>query len=307
VLLLERAATTEPSYEPAYAALSEASTNMFLGGLSQDRRWLARGVAAGRRAVALDPADPRAHYSLGYALLFSGEPVQAVQEILGALRIDRSHTDSLRLMSALLSQAGAARPARRLRDHAARLAPSLASGWTDVYLAAAEGRMAEAIDTLEGEIDSRRAAGRSTEIPVQTLGFLAFETGDATAGLRWAAMLEELSDNAVYSDLVRLLALARMGDAPAVRSILERGRATYWQDWEYALWIARALALVGDREESLVWLSRCAELGAYDASTLKRGGFFSAVGDDPAYRRAEGAVTSRARQILDLAASEGYL
>jgi hypothetical protein len=64
---------------------------------------------------------------------------------------------------------------------------------------------------------------------------------------------------------------------------------------------------VGERQESLVWLSRCAELGGYDASALKRGGFFSDLGDDPIYRKAEFVVTTRARQILDLAASEGYL
>jgi len=307
ITLLERATVTEPAYEPAQAALAEASANMFLGGISSDRTWLARAVAAGRRAVRLDDSDAAAHFSLGYALLYSGEPVSAAREILNALRIDPSHSGALRVMSALLSQAGAARPARLLRDRAVRLDPVRAPGWSDAYLATAEGRVSETIDKLEVEVARRRAAGRPTEIPVQTLGFLAFESGDAPSGLRWAAMLEDLSDNEVYADMVRLLALARMGDAVAVERILEKNRDVYWHDWEYSLWIARALALLGRREASLAWLARCAALGGYDASALTRGDFFSGVSDDPLYREAALTVTSRARQILDLAAGAGYL
>ena len=306
VRLLEEATADDPDYASAQAALAEACANMFLGGLSSERAWLSRGIAAGRRAVLLDDSDPATHFSLGYALLYSGDPVSAEREILRSIEIDSAYPTGLRMTSGMLAQAGALRPARLLRDRALQVDPTIYPSWVDVYLAVGEGKAAEAASSFEEELDHRRQEGRPSEIPVQTLGFLAFETGDTAAGLRWAAMLEDISPNFVYADMVRLLAFSRMGDAATVARILERTRDAYWADWEYSLWVGRALALVGNNQGALTWLARSAALGGYDLSTFKRVDLPATIRQDPRYQQALASVRGRAQAIVDQAALAGF-
>ena len=306
VRLLEEATADDPGYASAQAALAEASANMFLGGLSSDRAWLSRGIAAGRRAVLLDDSDPTAHFSLGYALLYSGDPIAAATEILRSVEIDPAYAEALRVTSGMLAQAGAMRPARLLRDRALGVDPTIYPSWVDVYLAVGEGKIAEAARSFEEELDRRRREGRSFEIPVQNLAFLAFETGDTAASLRWAAMLEELTANFVYADVVRLLAFSRMGDAATVASMIERSRNAYWADWEYSLWVGRALALVGNGEEALTWLAHSAAIGAYDISSFRRVELPASLKPDPRYQQALASVRGRAQAIVDQANLAGF-
>jgi TolB-like protein/tetratricopeptide (TPR) repeat protein len=306
VRLLEQATANDPDYASAQAALAEASANMFLGGMSSDRAWLSRAIAAGRRAVKLDDADPAAHYALGYALRYSGDPISGACELMRSIEIDPTYPAGLRLTSALLAQTGALRPARLLRDRALQVDPTIYPGWVDVYLATGEGNVAEAARLFEAELDHRRREGLSIEMPVQNLGFMAFETGDAAAGLRWAAMLEEISADYVYADLVRLLAFSRMGDAATVGNLLDRGRSAYWADWEYSLWVGRALALVGNNEAAITWLVHSAALGSYDLASFRRVELSGVFREDLRYQQALTLVRGRAQAIVDRAALAGF-
>ena len=138
------------------------------------------------------------------------------------------------------------------------------------------------------------------------LGYLAFESGDSVAGLRWAAMLEEASSSQVYPEIIRLLALARAGDLRAVVRLIESRRDVYQRDWQYSLWIGRALAMAGDRDAALSWLENSADRGCYDLAMLERSQDLAGLRALPRFRGVAAVVGARSREIARLATLAGY-
>ncbi|HET6373752.1 MAG TPA: hypothetical protein VFG76_10615, partial [Candidatus Polarisedimenticolia bacterium] len=306
VRLLEEAVSSDPSFAQAHAALSEASANMVLGGASTDGSWIDRAIASGRRAVFLADGDPEAHYALGYALSAHGDTVGAARESLKALRLDPDHGPALRQLAVLLAASGAGAPARHLRDHAREVDPSMELGWIDLWLAVVEGTIDETAAALEADAEARRKTGGFPEQPIMQLGYVAFLKGDAGAGLRWAAMLENVSANAPYTDMVRALALARNGGREAVGRIIEKNHESYWKDWDYATQISQALALTGETEQALEWLRRSVELGSCHAHLLESSDAFDVLRADPRFGTALGTVRERAGEMIRLARFAGY-
>ncbi len=299
--LLEEAVQADPSYALAHAALAEASAMMFLGGLTDQAVWLDRAVAEGRRAVHLNGRDPEAHRALGHALLAAGDPVEATRETLLALRGDPEHPLALRQLALLLAAAGEAGRAAALRDRALLQDPLIELGWLDLWIALGEGKAAALIPALEEDAGRRREAGRSPEQPIMQLGYLSFLTGDAGSGLRWAAMLDEVSANTTYTDMVRLLAYARTGDVAAVERIVALRRRALWRDFEYCGWVAQALAMVGRREEAIEWLKRSVELGNFTVQFFRSSEALDDLRTDPRFLEAFATVHARAGKIVQLA------
>jgi len=307
VELLEQAIRLDPEYAPAQAALATASANMFIGGLSSEPMWIERAVAAGRRAVFLDDNDPSSHFALGHALLVAGAPVDSARETLRALKLDPRHADALRNMASLLAGSGHSRAVRALRDAARRSDPSIELGWLDVWLAMIDGDYAEKTGELTRDVERRRAAGQSPELPIMQLGFLAFEAGDAAAGLRWSAMLEEVTANHASADMIHLLALSRTGDLSGMRRLIDKNRAYYAQTWDYCDLIGRAFASMSEVQEALEWLDRSAARGNYDLGTWERSEKLDSVRSHPRFQADLAIVRARVHEIVQLAEFAGYM
>jgi TolB-like protein len=306
VELLEQAIRIDPDFAAAHASLAEASASMFYGGITSDATWIDRAIASGRRAVYLDPRNANAHYALGYADWVDGNPTEAAREMLRALELDPGHALALESLAGLLSRAEMAGPARLLADRAREADPSLEIGWVDLRIAVMEGTSQEMIARLERLLDRRRGSGRSPELPIMFLGYMAFRTGDAAAGLRWAAMLEEASANKVYADMIRMLALARTGDAEAVMRIVEKNRVAFKRDSEYCQWIGIALAKIGENSDALDWLERSVRLGNSDPEMLAGSPDLDPLRTNPRFQKVLSATRGRAREIVQLAAFAGY-
>ena len=306
VELLEQSIKADPEYAPAHASLAVACATMFYSGMTSDYSWIERAIASAHRAIALDEMDPSAHHALGHALMGAGEPVEAAREALLALKLDPDHLRAQRLLATLLSGAGLPDQVRLLRERIASVDPSMDLGWLDVYLGFMEGRPGETIAAFEADVDRRLAAGESIEPPVMKLGYMAFMTGDSASALRWAVTMESVSSNKAYADMIRMLALARTGDAAAVMAILERNRAGYQDDWEYCEWIGLALALVGDEDGAIEWIKRSVRLGSYDLELLDNARDLDPLRADPRFAAAVSLVRGRAREIIQLAAFAGY-
>src|SRR4030095_2548613 len=131
-------------------------------------------------------------------------------------------------------------------------------------------------------------------------------TGDSASALRWAAMMESVSSNRPYNDIIRMLALSRTGDATAVRTILGKSRQGFENDWEYCEWIGMALALVHENGEAIQWIERSVRLGSYDLELLDNTPELDPLRADPRFETALSVVRGRARQIVQLAAFAGY-
>jgi len=307
VELLEHAIRLDPDFAPAQAELATASANMFLGGLSAEPMWVERAVAAGRRAVFLDDGDASAHFALGYSLYVAGDPVGSARETLHALRLDPRHAMALRNLATLVAGAGYAAPVRSLRDAARKADPFIDVGWLDVWLAMIEGNYEHRMAGLRKEIDLRRSAGLSPELPIMQIGYLSFESGDSASGLRYAAMLEEVSANAASADMVHLLALSRLGDAAGMRRLIEKNKAFYTRTWDYCDLIGRALSAMGEKQEALDWLDRSAARGNFDLGTWERSVMLDPLRGDERFEADLAIVRDRTRRIVQLAEFAGYM
>ena len=240
---LEQSIKVDPDYAPDNAALALACSTMVYSGMTFDYSWVERALASARRAIALDESDPSGHHALGHALLGAGEPVEAARETLLALKLDPDHPRALRLLATLFSGAGLPEQVKLLRARIGSLDPGMDLDWLDIYTGFKEGQAQQTIARFEADVARRQAAGESIESQVMRLGYMSFRTGDAAAALRWAATMESVTADKNYADLIRMLALARTGDAAAVLRILERNREAYQDDWEACSWIGMALAL----------------------------------------------------------------
>jgi tetratricopeptide (TPR) repeat protein len=307
VELLEQAISLDPDFAPAHAELATASANMFLGGLSSDPTWIARAVAAGSRAVYLDDRSAAGHSALGAALLLAGDPVASTRETIRALQLDPGNAYALRALANLIAGAGHPEPVRALRDAARRADPSIEVGWLDVWLAMIEGNYKSRMDALRDEVASRRAAGLSPELPMMQLGALCFEAGDTANQLRWATMLDEVTANKAYADMLRLLAMGQSGDKPGMKALVEKNRDFYMRTWEYCDLIGRGLASMGETEDSLAWIERSVERGNYDKGTWERSPMLDGLRGNSRFETALTTVKERTGAIVRLAEFAGYM
>ena len=306
VELLEQSIKIDPEYAPAHAALAVACSAMWYLEMSSDYSWNERAIASARRAIYLDERSASAHHALANALLGAGEPVEAARETLLALKLDPNHPRALRTLATLLTGAGLPEQVKRLRAQIAAIDPEMDLEWLDIYVGFKDGKPQKTIAGFEAEVARRLAADEPIGSQVMRLGYMSFMTGNSADALRWAATMESVSPSKQFADMIRMLALARTGDAAAVRSILERIRAAYLDDWEACAWIGMALTLVHEDEEAIAWIQRSADLGSYDLELLDNARDLDPLRTDPRFSASLSLVRGRAREIVQLAAFAGY-
>jgi TolB-like protein/DNA-binding winged helix-turn-helix (wHTH) protein len=150
--LFEQAIALDPNYAAAYVGLGRVGIQALEEGWTGDAKGtLARALANGQKAVALQDDNPAAHAVLGRALGAAGDIDVGVNELKRAVALNPSDPESLASYGCLLSLAGDAKSAIPFYEEAARFRPNrpaseyLALGIT--YLVA--GRPADAARTAE--------------------------------------------------------------------------------------------------------------------------------------------------------------
>jgi tetratricopeptide (TPR) repeat protein len=85
--------------------------------------WLARGVAAGEHAVALDDKDSYAHFALGRVLIIAGEFDRAIAELERSTSLNPSFADGYYGIAQAFNRSGRAEEAIPLVEMAMRMSP----------------------------------------------------------------------------------------------------------------------------------------------------------------------------------------
>jgi tetratricopeptide (TPR) repeat protein len=184
--------------------------------------------------------------------------------------------------------------------------PSIQTSSVDLWLTMIEGDYDHGVAELKQALEWRRAAGISQELPLQQLGYLAFESGDPVAGLRWSAMLETLPAARGHAEMIHLLALARMGDERGMKNLVQKNFGLYSINWAACDVIGRAYALLGDKDEALRWLERSVARGAYDSGTWERSDTLDGLRGNERFESVLAIVKERSREIVEIAEFAGY-
>ena len=123
-MLLAGATALEPSYAAAYAHIATTHVIDYNIGWGEDpKASLEKGLAIARHAVALDDAEPDAHFATGIAYLWKKDLENASAEAGRCLALKPSSTEGLRLMSHIQIFTGKAAEAIKTIETNMRLDP----------------------------------------------------------------------------------------------------------------------------------------------------------------------------------------
>jgi adenylate cyclase len=123
--LFERAIAMDPNYAAAYVGLGRADIQALEQGWTGDSKGtLARAIASGQKAVALQGDNPPAHAVLGEALGLAGNFEVALEELKRAVALNPSDPEALASYGTVLSVAGDSKSAIPLMEEAARFRPN---------------------------------------------------------------------------------------------------------------------------------------------------------------------------------------
>ncbi len=90
---LEESAKLDQKFALAYAGLSEACWRKYR--ITLDNKWVARAIAAGDRALVLDPYQAQVHISLGNIYYETGKTDKAIKEYERAIELQSTSGDAL--------------------------------------------------------------------------------------------------------------------------------------------------------------------------------------------------------------------
>ena len=116
-----KAIQSDPAFTEAYAALSQAFWQKYLG--TRDRQFLDQARTNADKALGLDGSSVSAHVASGAVLNASGDRENAIAEFRRALSKDPANVEALRELASAYDAAGNLMEAETLFNKAAKLRP----------------------------------------------------------------------------------------------------------------------------------------------------------------------------------------
>lgn len=282
VRLFEEALAIDSLYPEAYAGLADsyALLPQHVASADPDESW-ANAERLARRALELNPDLAEAHASLGLVLAFRGERGPALAELDLAIQLNPSYAPALHWRANVLAEIGRLADAR---DDAARaaavdpLSAAIAADYGHILLWAgdldgAEREFQRALDLefgFAGALFGSALVALAREEEVELHRALAQWTAVAQAGVGNPAELAR-----AMLSYARTGAPAEVPDGLRMLSLRPGGLD--------AGTVAALHALVGARDETLVWLGRSLEDRSWVNQYLRVNTVYEPYRDDPRF------------------------
>ena len=122
--LVERACQLDPKFAPAAALLAMIHNHDYISEWSEaPQRSRESSITCAARAVALDEANPEAHFAIAVAMLWSLRHDEALREAEQAIALDPNHSGAHAALGLILHYAGRSAEALPCYDRATALDP----------------------------------------------------------------------------------------------------------------------------------------------------------------------------------------
>jgi TolB-like protein len=159
--LLERATALDPGFAEAYAWIAMGFVHGQYLWASPDRSLRARGIAAARTAIELDPDSAAGHAFLGYSMFYDGDLEGGSRELQAALALEPNYADAWMLSAETKTHLGDHDAARTQVRRAYILNPYPPGWyyWARGFIEFASGDYEDAIETLS-HIATRRSSSQ---------------------------------------------------------------------------------------------------------------------------------------------------
>lgn len=291
IAALKRAVALDPKFAAAYADLA---TTISLGSARSlvSPEDFARAEWYARQAVRLDPNLPEAHLALGR--VFVRDPNrfrESVREVLAALRLETTDTHALHSMTTYFVSTGDLQMAQCVGDRLVKIDPmsneALTRGYWNINAVDADGALKTAQYAL---------ANANTKLAGHDIRGMAFILqGNLAEAQKEAAAATALVPRHYLGKSLNAMIAAGRGDREtamaAVKSFESDAMRNHWA----ALRVAMVYAKLGEQQEALTWLRRCAELGNHSWYALVKHPWLQPLHGTPEFQE----IVARIKADLD--------
>jgi serine/threonine protein kinase/tetratricopeptide (TPR) repeat protein len=292
---LKRAIALDPSFAAAYADLAATlSLGQARSIASPDD--IAKAEWYARQAVRLDPNLAAAHLALGRVFVRDPDRFrESVREVLAALRLESTDTQALHSVVTYFISTGDLEKAQCVGDRLMKIDPlsneALTRGYWNINAVDPEGAMKAAQSAL---------TSRETELAGHDIRGMAFllQGNVGEADKEADAALKLVPRHYLGKSLKAMTAAARGDRADAlarVQSFEPDATRNHWA----ALRIALVYAKLGDNEQAIQWLQKCATLGNHSWYALVKHPWLAPLHADPRFQVIVGKIKSDLDDVRD--------
>jgi eukaryotic-like serine/threonine-protein kinase len=287
-----RATALDPNFAEAYAQQAQLDgfeAANFMEGAAEK---LKEGEAAALKALKINPELAEGLIALGAVYSESGREAEALRALRKGLALAPNSDTAWQMYGYANYYAGLNDQAEKAYARSIQINPGLLQPhWMHARMLLYEGRVAEA----EQEMRMLLAANPDQYKALAQLGEFLYYQGkldEAEQVLERAVQL----GGATSDDGPRLIAAivyAARKEPQKIDPKLRQFRPDQVMDGDYAYYLAGMYALLGKREESLVWLKKTMTLGDVNYPWFERDKNFDGLRNDPEYQAIMAGVKSR--------------
>ncbi|MBI1739805.1 MAG: protein kinase [Acidobacteriales bacterium] len=284
----------DPNFAEAHALLSTLYVMESANIAANAAENLAAGERAARRALALKPNSADALMALGGALTEQGRNLEALKVLRQATTIAPNSETAWDLLGYLYHYTGLLDLAEKAYDRSIELNPTTTRiHWMRARMHLYQGRPQEA------EQEMRRVLAVSPDQfkALAYMGeFLYYQDKFEEAGkvLTRAAELSRGSGDEAPPVLAAFL-YASQGQRDRIDPDVFRYRPDQYIDGDGAYWLGGIYAMLGDRQQALIWLRRAVVLGNHNYPWFQRDKNYNSLRSDPEYQK----IMDEARDHLE--------
>jgi serine/threonine protein kinase/tetratricopeptide (TPR) repeat protein len=282
--LLTEAVTADPNFADAYA---ELAVMYMLEGANLEANAaenLAKAEKAARRAVELKPDSAEALMALGGVLTEEGHNVEALRALRRATTLAPNSARAWDLFGYVCHYAGLLDLGEQAYDRSKDLNPTTVRiHWMHARMHLYQGRPQEAEEEMRRVLTTNPDQFKA----LAYLGEFLYYQGKNDEAEKVFARAQELG-RGVGDDSPYVLAAflyASQGQRTKIDPIVFKLPPEQSMDGDRAYWMGGIYALLGDRDNSLIWLRRAVAVGNHNYPWFQRDKNFNSLRNDPEYQK----------------------
>ncbi len=290
--LLLHAISLDKNFADAYALLGEFYSLQSANFVVDAEANVKRGEVAAQNALRLNPQSVEGLIALGGIYSEQGREQEAIRTIRQAVSLAPNNVNAWQMLGYSYYYAGLNELAEQAYRRLIEMNPTtLQPHWMHARMLLYSGRTAEA----ELEMRQLVAANPDQFKALAYFGMMLYYSGkidEAKTNLdRSVELAGDSSDNSPH--LLAAFVYASRGQREKIASQIFQYRPAQLIDGDAAYWTAGLYALLGDKQNALLWLKRAVALGDVNYPWFERDKNFASLRSDPEYQNIMAGVRQR--------------
>lgn len=279
-----QAIAKDPAFAEAHALLAQLycmeSANFDVG----SRVNLQRAERAARKAVQLQPNSPEAITVLGIALTESGRNREALPVLLRATRLAPNSESAWDMFGYLCHYSGLVDAGEKAYRRSIQLNPTtIRIYWMHARMLLFQGKTEEAERELKEALSTHPDQFKGLAYLGEFL-YYADKLDEAERVFARSIELGKNSGDAAPMNLAAFLYASR-GQRDRIAPMVFAYKPEDVVDGDQAYWLAGIHALLGEKQQALMWLRKAVDLGNHNYPWFQRDKNFASLRGDPEYQR----------------------